>query len=160
MSDFQTTLQQIRDRAQNTSEQGRLFERLIKTYFRQDPVYQDRFSKVWMWTEWATYKGIDRTDTGIDLVAEEADGSGYCAIQCKCYAQGTRIGSAAIDSFIAASARPPFTSRLVVDTGAEWGKNAKKPLTGCMRHARCCITAIWQTAPLTGPTWTRQNQKT
>ena len=130
MSDFQTTLQQIRDRAQNTSEQGRLFERLIKTYFSQDPVYQDRFSKVWMWSEWATYKGIDRTDTGIDLVAEEADGSGYCAIQCKCYAQGTRIGSAAIDSFIAASARPPFTSRLVVDTGAEWGKNAKKTIDG------------------------------
>ena len=130
MSDFQTTLQQIRDRAQNTSEQGRLFERLIKTYFSQDPVYQDRFSKVWMWTEWATYKGIDRTDTGIDLVAEEADGSGYCAIQCKCYAQGTRIGSAAIDSFIAASARSPFTSRLVVDTGAEWGKNAKKTIDG------------------------------
>ena len=83
-----------------------------------------------MWSEWATYKGIDRTDTGIDLVAEEADGSGYCAIQCKCYAQGTRIGSAAIDSFIAASARPPFTSRLVVDTGAEWGKNAKKTIDG------------------------------
>ncbi len=83
-----------------------------------------------MWSEWATYKGIDRTDTGIDLVAEEVDGSGYCAIQCKCYAQGTRIGSAAIDSFIAASARPPFTSRLVVDTGAEWGKNAKKTIDG------------------------------
>ena len=83
-----------------------------------------------MWSEWATEKGIDRADTGIDLVAEEADGSGYCAIQCKCYAQGTRIGSAAIDSFIAASARPPFTSRLVVDTGAEWGKNAKKTIDG------------------------------
>ncbi len=66
-------------------------------------------------------------DTGIDLVAEER-GGGYCAIQCKCYAPDTRISKPALDSFVSASARDPFTSRIVVDTGAEWGPNAKKTI--------------------------------
>ena len=64
---------------------------------------------------------------GIDLVAEER-GGGYCAIQCKCYAPDTRISKPALDSFVSASARDPFTSRIVVDTGAEWGPNAKKTI--------------------------------
>ena len=128
MSDFQTTLDQIRAKAHNTSEQGRLFERLIQTYFRKDPLYKIRFSKVWMWSEWvASRADFDGMDTGIDLVAEE-NGGGYCAVQCKCYAAGTRISKAQIDSFISASAREPFTTRLVIDTGAEWGTTARKTI--------------------------------
>ena len=69
--------------------------------------------------------GFDGTDTGIDLVAEERDG-GFCAIQCKCYAPDTRISKAHLDSFIAASTRKPITTLLVVDTGTEWGPNARK----------------------------------
>jgi len=83
-----------------------------------------------LWTEWAaTRQDFDGADTGIDLVAEERNG-GHCAIQCKCYAPGTRISKADLDSFIAASARDPFTTRIVVDTGDEWGTNAVKTITG------------------------------
>ena len=35
-----------------------------------------------------------------------------------------------LDSFIAASAREPFTARIVVDTGDEWGPNAVKTIGG------------------------------
>lgn len=70
---------------------------------------------------------LDLTDTGIDLVAEESDGSGWCAIQCKCYAAGTRIGKPHLDSFISASARELFTARIFVDTGDSWGRG---PSTG------------------------------
>lgn len=81
-----------------------------------------------MYSEWAaTQSGLARSDTGIDLVAREHDG-GFCAIQCKCYAQGTRISKTDFDSFISDSAREPFTARLIVDTGDEWGLNAKKTL--------------------------------
>ena len=129
MSDgFQQALDHIRSIAGSESEKGRLFERLMKTCFQQDPIYRDRFSEVWLWLEWTqTRADFDGRDTGIDLVAKEREG-GYCAIQCKCYAAGTRIAKAALDSFISASAREPFTARMVVDTGDEWGENARKTI--------------------------------
>ena len=131
MSDgFQRVLDHIRSIAGSEAEKGRLFERLMKAYFGQDPVYRDRFSDVWLWPEWATLRpGFDGNDTGIDLVAAERDG-GYCAIQCKCYAPGTTIAKPHLDSFISAAAREPFTSLLVVDTGDEWGPNARKTIQG------------------------------
>ena len=121
---FQQTLDRIRSIAETEARKGRIFERLMKTYFGKDPLYSDRFSQVQLWPEWAERQPhFDGTDIGIDLVAEEREG-GVCAIQCKCYAPGTRISKAHLDSFIAASARDPFTSRIVVDTGDEWGPNA------------------------------------
>ena len=129
MSDgFQQVLDHIRSIADSEFEKGYLFERLMKTYFTQDPLYRDRFSEVWLWSEWAEQRpDFDGKDTGIDLVAEESEG-GYCAIQCKCYAPGTRIAKSHLDSFISASAREPFTARIVVDTGDEWGPTAVKTI--------------------------------
>ena len=130
MSDgFQRVLDHIRSIAGTEAEKGRLFERLMKAYFRQDPLYGDRFSDVWLWSEWRQRRPEFGPDIGIDLVAEERDG-GYCAIQCKCHAPGTRIDKKALDSFISASARAPFTARIVVDTGDGWGPNAIRTLTG------------------------------
>ena len=127
---FQQTLERIRADAQSQSQKGAMFERLMRAYFGQDPVYVGRFSRVWLWAEWAFERDeFDANDIGIDLVAEERAG-GYCAIQCKCYAPGTRIAKPDLDSFIAASARDPFTARLVVDTGDGWGPNARKTIDG------------------------------
>ena len=125
---FQKVLDHIRSTADSEAKKGRLFERLMKAFFMQDQLYRDRFSKVWLWSEWAqSQPGFGGTDTGIDLVAEEREG-GYCAIQCKCYSPGTRMSKAQLDSFIAASAREPFTALIVVDTGEEWGVNARKTI--------------------------------
>ncbi len=125
---FRQALNHIRSIADSELGKGRLFERLMKAYFKQDPVYRDRFSDVWLWSEWAQIRpDYDGSDTGIDLVTQERQG-GYCAIQCKCYAPGTRISKTHLDSFISASAREPFTARMVVDTGDEWGPNARKAL--------------------------------
>ena len=127
---FLDVLDQIRSMAESESHKGRLFERLMKTYFREDPIYADRFSNVWLWSEWSQrMPGFDGADLGIDLVAEERTG-GYCAIQCKCYAPKTRISKPHLDSFISASARDPFTARIVVDTGDAWGPNAVKTVKG------------------------------
>ena len=127
---FQRTLDQIRAAAGSHAGRGALFERLMKRYFGQDPVYSDRFSHVWLWSEWAALRpDISGQDTGIDLVAEEREG-GCCAIQCKFHAPGTQISKKALDSFISASARDPFTRRMVVDTGDAWGPNARKTIEG------------------------------
>ena len=102
----------------------------MKQYFLLEPVYQDRFSNVWLWSEWANTR-VDFTgnDTGIDLVAESRYG-GYCAIQCKCYSSDTVISKKDLDSFISASNREPFTERIIVDTGNSWGPNARKTING------------------------------
>lgn len=84
---FYSTLDYIRENANTQYGKGRLFERLIRTYLLEDPFYQKRFSEVYLWSEWAELRPeFDGVDIGIDLVAEERDG-GYCAIQCKCYAE-------------------------------------------------------------------------
>ena len=127
---FQTVLDHIRSNSDSEAQKGRLFERLMKTYFIEDPLYRDRFSHVWLWGEWASRRvDFDGADIGIDLVAEEREG-GYCAIQCKCYAPDTRIAKKHLDSFISASAREPFTHRLFVDTGDSWGPNAYRTING------------------------------
>ena len=127
---FERVLEHIRSVASTEAQKGRLFERLMKAYFLEDPVYRDRFREVWLWSEWASRQaGFAGTDTGIDLVAEEADG-GYCAIQCKCYQAGTRLQMSHLANFIAASAREPFSTRLFVDTGDDWGPNARRTVTG------------------------------
>jgi len=125
---FQSTLAYIREAAQSERRKGDLFERLMLTYFSEDPDYQQQFSEVYLYKDWAALQtGYDANDIGIDLVAKERNG-GYCAIQCKCYAENTRISKPHLDSFISASAGELFTSRLIVDTGGEWGPNALRTI--------------------------------
>ena len=130
MTSFSHTLEQLRSIAETERDKGTLFERLMRKYFIEDPLYQERFANVWLWADWAAGQPrFNGTDTGIDLVAEEREG-GHCAIQCKCYAPGTTISKPHLDSFISASDREPFTSRIFVDTGDGWGPNARKTIDG------------------------------
>lgn len=125
---FQSVLNYIRERATSEYRKGELFERLMLTYFSEDPDYKDQFSEVYLYKQWAAQRtDFDANDIGIDLVAKEHDG-GYCAIQCKCYTEDTRISKPALDSFISASASELFSSRLIVDTGGEWGPNALRTI--------------------------------
>jgi predicted helicase len=125
---FQSTLDYIREASQSERQKGDLLERLMLTYLSEDPDYKEQFSEVYLYKQWAALQtGYDANDIGIDLVAKEHDG-GYCAIQCKCYAEDTRISKPHLDSFIAASASELFTSRLIVDTGGEWGPSDLKTI--------------------------------
>ncbi len=144
-NDFRRSLDHIRSIPVTEAPKGHLFERLVQAYLREDPLYRERFSHVWLWPEWVRRFNEDESrraaqdpeskppmwfdldDTGIDLVARERDG-GWCAIQCKCYAPGTRIGKRHLDSFVSASDRDPFTSRIVVDAGDSWASSALKTL--------------------------------
>ena len=140
---FQSTLDYIREAAQSERQKGELFERLMLTYFSADPDYKQQFSEVYLYKDWAALQtGYDANDIGIDLVAKEREG-GYCAIQCKCYAEDTRISKPHLDSFISASAGELFTSRLIVDTGGEWGPNALRtidPIKDKLRIIRYSIS--------------------
>ncbi len=49
---FQRALDQIRSIATHQADKGRLFERLMAAFFKEDPVYRERFSGVWLWKDW------------------------------------------------------------------------------------------------------------
>ena len=155
-SGFQSALAYIREKAQSEYHKGKLFERLMQRYFSVDPVYKDRFSEVWLWSEWAEHRTeFDGVDIGIDLVAEEQEG-GYCAIQCKCYAPDTRITKGDLDSFLAAASLEPFTSKIIVDTGGEWGENARRIIEP---HGETCTrlrSSDLESSPINWPDLSRQ----
>ncbi len=65
----------------------------------------------------ATVGRDGKSDTGIDLVAERLDGTGFVAIQCKCYDPDTTIQKSHIDSFLAASGKKgQFVGRMIVSS--------------------------------------------
>ena len=79
--------------------------------------------------EWAKSHGWSSNDTGIDLVATLADGSGYAAIQCKFYAPDYSIQKPDLDSFISAASNDLFTRLIIADTTRkDFGRNAKETL--------------------------------
>ena len=125
---FQGVLNYIREVAPTEYHKGYEFERLMKQYLSIDPLYKERFTDVYLWKEWAAlHTEYDGVDIGVDLVARESSGE-YCAIQCKCFAEDTRVSKRQIDSFIAASASELFTKRILVHTGAELGSNVRRTI--------------------------------
>ena len=113
---FYTALDYIRENANTHYGKGKLFERLIRTYLLEDPFYQKRFSEVYLWSEWAALRPeFDGVDIGIDLVAQERDG-GYCAIQCKCYAENARIAKGQLTHFRLTAKAMRFTDKATKDT--------------------------------------------
>ena len=131
MSALQDLLSQYRDLSKEQRGKGTLFELLIKDFLQNDPTFAPQFSEVWTFAEWAKLEDKYQNDVGIDLVAKRVDEDGFCAIQCKFYAEDYRMQKGDIDSFFTASGKKEFTSRLIFDTTrSEWGTNAESALEG------------------------------
>ncbi|MFI5009900.1 MAG: DEAD/DEAH box helicase family protein, partial [Solirubrobacterales bacterium] len=126
MATIHSLLADIRETSLSQWGKGNRFERLMQAYMRADPMFVERFSEVWLWSEWPGNDG--KGDTGIDLVAQERDREGCCAIQCKFYAPDQLLQKQDIDSFFTASGKAPFASRLIISTTDRWGKNAEDAL--------------------------------
>ena len=110
------------------AEKGRRFEVLVKRYLQADPIYKERFSDVWLWSEWPYAKGHD---VGIDIVAKEADSDRYVAIQCKCYEPTHLMRLPDVQTFFATlnttletehSKKDVFVSGIVVATTDHWNE--------------------------------------
>ena len=129
MTTINTILDQIRNTKTSEADKGTRFEELIRQYLLNEPVYKEQFSNVWRWTNWPGREG--KTDTGIDLVAERNDETGYVAVQCKCYDSDTTIQKSHIDSFLAASGKKnQFVGRIIVSSTPYWSKNAEDAIHG------------------------------
>lgn len=116
-------LDHLRGMATSKAEKGALFERLSRAWFLTDPMWVDQFDEVWMWKDWPGNGG--QHDSGIDLVARNrADGS-LTAIQAKFYEATTPVTKADIDTFLSASGKAAFSSRIVITTNDTWSHHAE-----------------------------------
>jgi predicted helicase len=127
MTTIYSILEAFREAKTSNREMGDQFERLIAAYLVTDPLYADKYSQVWLWSEWPGRNNMP--DVGIDVVAQERATGDYCAIQCKFYDPAHTLQKSDIDSFFTASGKAPFTSRMIVSTTDKWSKNAEDALT-------------------------------
>ncbi|ATF04082.1 putative helicase (plasmid) [Phaeobacter gallaeciensis] len=122
-------LENYRSASTNEREKGDYFERLVRVFLTHDDIQKQYYSAVVPFAEWAKEQGWSNADTGIDLVATLADGSGYAAIQCKFYAPNHVIQKPDIDSFISAASNDLFTRLVIADTTQkDFGRNTKETL--------------------------------
>ncbi len=130
MTALQTLFATYRQSAQSEREKGTYFEDLICAYLRNEALYRDLYSDVWPYAQWADLQGLDRRDTGIDLVAKTQGTGEFHAIQCKFFAEDYRIQKSDIDSFFTASGKKPFVHRVIVTTTNNWSEHAEDALQG------------------------------
>lgn len=130
MTALEMLLDTFRQTAVTEREKGTYFEELIVTYLRNEATYRDLYSDVWTYAEWADLQGLDKRDTGIDLVAKTRGTDEFHAIQCKLFAPEHKIQKSDIDSFFTASGKKPFTRRIIVATTNHWSEHAEDALLG------------------------------
>ena len=128
MTTLNNLLDSFRNAAATEREKGTYFEELICTYLRNEAIYRDLYSDVWTYADWAIQQGLDKRDTGIDLVAKTNGTGEYHAIQCKFYAEDYRVQKSDIDSFFTASGKKHFTYRIIVSTTNHWSEHAEDAL--------------------------------
>ncbi|MCA8379471.1 DEAD/DEAH box helicase family protein [Burkholderia cenocepacia] len=128
MTALEMLLDTFRQTAVTEREKGTYFEELIVTYLRNEATYRDLYSDVWSYAEWADLQGLDKRDTGIDLVAKTRGTDEFHAIQCKLFAPEHKVQKSDIDSFFTASGKKPFARRIIVATTNHWSEHAEDAL--------------------------------
>ena len=103
-----------------------MFEEVCLAWLRHDVI--GHFKRVRTFAEWAADEGRSGQDMGIDLVADMADGSGWCAVQCKFYAREQTIARGEINKFLAESSKKGFVQRMLIETGAGLNRAAEDAL--------------------------------
>lgn len=113
----------IRETAETEREKGDKFERAARYYLKNDPIYRQRFSEVWMWKDAPTNNGAD---LGIDLVALDAEDGTYWAIQCKCY-QKPMLDYKDVATFYGTTgASDVYKHNMIITTCQDFGPNLDK----------------------------------
>ncbi|MFE2426567.1 DEAD/DEAH box helicase [Streptomyces sp. NPDC059373] len=120
-------LKAIRDGSGVNRDRGTRFEELMVEYLSTDPQWTEQFTRVWMWADWPGAEH-DKRDTGIDLVAQDRETGGFCAIQCKFYEPQHTMRKEDLDSFFTASGKGGFTRRMIISTTDKWGVHAEAAL--------------------------------
>ena len=112
-----------------TRDIGTAFETLCIHFLTHDSLQATQLENVRRFADWAKERGIDPSDTGVDLVADLRHRAGHAAIQCKLRTTGKSVSKAEINSFLSASSRTEFSHRIIIDTSAQsWSATAEATL--------------------------------
>ena len=122
---FDSLIQQINDNNVQQRDRGTAFEYLVKAYLKNEPIYKNLYSEVWMLSEVPSEYGIPTNDIGVDLVAKKNTGE-LVAIQAKFYDH--KIRKSDIDSFLSELGKNYYSEGIIVSTIDEWGKNAEEAI--------------------------------
>lgn len=118
----------IVDESVDTRQQGTWFEYTVKWFLENDPSWVERISEVWMWDDAPEALRGGHADTGIDLVALDADGS-YWAIQAKCY-RGSKLNQDKLASFFMnATDNPLYGHFMIADTAPGYTSTLERFIT-------------------------------
>lgn len=107
-------------------DRGTMFEKVVKSYLLNEPVYKNLYDKVWMLNEVPEEYHIPKTDLGVDLVARKRDSGKLTAVQAKYYRD--RVGKDTINSYVAELNKNYYSDGLLVATTDDWNKNAEAAL--------------------------------
>ena len=119
---------------------GTAFERLCIFFLANDRIQSTQLTDPRPYADWAGERGLDKDDRGIDLVAGVRDSGGkFAAIQCKFRRAGGVIAQSEIDSFIAASDRPEFVQRILIETSEPRMVRQRNAAAGGSRSLWCGI---------------------
>ena len=131
-------LDHIRSQPKSNRDRGASFERLMQSALATHPGEFGtlRFERIVTWSEWEGAAG--RPDTGIDLIGYQHDGK-LAVIQCKCYSAGQKVLKGDIDGFIAASNRPEFGARILVNTGDHFSPHAVRLMSEVVPHVELIL---------------------
>ena len=128
---FDNLISKIRSSSNASRDYGTKFETLTKDWLSRDTAYKDLFTKIQTYKEWALDNPslvVSAKDTGIDLVATNAEDNFFTAIQCKMYEKDHKVPKSDIDSFVSASDKKFFTKRIIVATNESWSDEVKGDL--------------------------------
>ena len=129
-----SVLRKFREFSCSESDKGTRFEKLMLRFLQTDPVYKDRFSGVWLWTDWKWR--AHTADQGIDIVAQEAATGDYVAIQCKCYAEDHTLSLQDVGTFFSTmnmmwnteQGKVSFARGIIIATTNKWNDKILKTI--------------------------------
>ena len=138
---------QIRERALNPTEKGRMFEQLMRAAFEVNPEFD--FEHVWMWNDWPDRTELGYTvDIGVDLVAQRRHG-GRVGVQCKFY-RDARVATKGINDFLALALNDDFDGSILVSTGQIPKHAATKLIKGRTKLIDLAELELWPVDWLAG----------
>jgi predicted helicase len=135
---FRQLLDQFESSAKTRTAKGRRFEQFCESFFKVDPYWSERFEFVWSWEDWPSRDG--RTDTGVDLVAQEAGSGRLWAIQCKFYSPDATLQWGHVSTFSGMLGQGEFDRGMVVSTAGAVSRNVETNLLD--RHGK--KARLWQ----------------
>ncbi len=117
-------IDRIRAECSSEVDKGLRFERAVRFYLKNDPLWKTRLEDVWMWNDAPTNDG---RDIGIDLVAKERGRNEYWAIQCKCYDENASLDYQTVSTFYgAAGAEKRYARSMIVSTTEHFSPSLDK----------------------------------